>query len=94
MLLRITHQIQEGRHRRGGAFTGPNSGKCNIANQHDITRSVPFFLFGVHDDNSSTNANVFQFSRMVGIRICPVLNKFGSSASTPRFSSSLLREVV
>lgn len=65
-----------------------------MANQHAITKSVPFFLFGVHDDNSSTNARVFQFSRIVGIRICPVRNNVGNSASTPRFSSSLLREVV
>ncbi len=65
-----------------------------MANQHAITKSVPFFLFGVHDANSSTNANVFQFSRIVGIRTCPVLNKVGSNASTPRFSSSLFLEVV
>jgi hypothetical protein len=39
-----------------------------MANHAAITRSVPFFLFGVHDDNSSTNANVFQFSRIVGRR--------------------------
>ena len=65
-----------------------------MANHAAITRSVPFFLFGVHDDSSSTNAKVFQFSLIVGNRICPVLNRVGSSASTPRFSSSLFLEVV
>ena len=65
-----------------------------MANQQAITKSVPFFLFGVHEESSSMKARVFQFSRIVGNRTCPVRNRFGINASTPRFSSSLFLEVV
>ena len=69
-------------------------GKCSSANQFAITRSVPFFLSGVHLVSSSTSANVFQLPRIVGSLTAPDLYSGGSKASIPSFSSNLFRCVV
>ena len=94
VVLQYYVSIHDGRHCLGGSFTPLTVGKCSSANQFAITRSVPFFLSGVHLVSSSTRANVFQLPRMVGSRTAPDLYRGGSSASMPSFSSNLLRCVV
>ena len=73
VVLQYYVSIHDGRHCLGGSLIPLTVGKCSSANQFAITRSVPFFLSGVHLMSSSTRANVFQLPRIVGSLTAPDL---------------------